>query len=119
MAKYLMAKENKDPNVVEPSWFHNNNDDDDDDNVEMADIEKPTAAPASASDLEVNSKKVREGDYEIVLLIDIREDGKTLNRGITERLRARKVKCDGRVLVLGDFVWIARPKSSSRPVFLY
>lgn len=62
--------------------------------------------------------------YDVILVLDSREN-KTRNYGavqerdwMLERLHSRGIKCETRVLELGDFAWMARPKGGGEEVAL-
>lgn len=53
-------------------------------------------------------------EIEIVLILDYREIKKEKQRNIYKQLKNKKVKCEKRVLEIGDFMWIARYKNNEK-----
>lgn len=58
-------------------------------------------------------------DYDVILLIDNREIRGTDDRNFfMQELQKKGMKCEVRQLNIGDFIWIARHRSTKREVFL-
>jgi len=85
-----------------------NDDDDDDDDANPNPTPRRCRVSATASsDGAVSIDNA--GDWTVTLLVDKREKDRDL---ITATLRGLGVNCDVHTLALGDFLWVARRKSS-------
>jgi len=67
-------------------------------------------APPRLSAVKVNVSQLSRTQWEVVLLVDKREQQ---HAAIQSKMLADRVPCELAVLAVGDFLWIARPTSSS------
>lgn len=78
-----------------------------------SEVVKDSDEPVGLKDLELFTWPA--GTFEIVLLVDVREIRSREDRNyLTERLSQLGIVSEVRNLELGDFIWVARKKSSER-----